>query len=155
MMFSGYRLICELTFTVCMFRKILIIKKKRKAYPCNWLRFRNRYFYFKEISCMLYRSFCISFRLFSKSLVSLLQRLFVTLTGLSQELHITAKIKIVNKAAKFCRNYIYMLFSFINPEDSNDDFAFTKTASRENLEKTGEQLKSGTSLRVWHDFTTS
>ena len=41
-----------------------------------------------------------------------------------------------------------MLFSFINPEDNNDDFAFTKTASRENLEKTGEQLKSGTSLRV-------
>ena len=60
----------------------------------------------------------------------------------------TAKIKIVNKAAKFFRNYIYMLFSFINPEDNNDDFAFTKTASRKNLEKTGEQLKSGTSLRV-------
>ena len=40
-----------------------------------------------------------------------------------------------------------MLFSFVDPEDSDDDFAFTKTASRENLEKPGEELKSSMSLR--------
>ena len=40
-----------------------------------------------------------------------------------------------------------MLFSFIDPEDSDDDFAFTNTASRENLEKTGQQVKISTSLR--------
>ena len=40
-----------------------------------------------------------------------------------------------------------MLFSFRDPEDSDDDFAFTKTASRENLEKTGEELKGSMSLR--------
>ena len=57
------------------------------------------------------------------------------------------KIEIVNKAAKFFSKYIYLLFSFIDPEDSNDDFAFTKIASRENLEKTGGQLKSSTSLQ--------
>ena len=45
-----------------------------------------------------------------------------------------------------------MLFSFIDPEDSNDDFAFTKAASREDLEKTGEELKSSMSLRGLTQF---
>ena len=38
-----------------------------------------------------------------------------------------------------------MLFSFIDPEDSDDDFAFTKAASRENL-KPLEELKRSMSL---------
>ena len=40
-----------------------------------------------------------------------------------------------------------MLFFFTDPENSDDDFAFTKKASRENLEKTGEELKSSISLQ--------
>ena len=40
-----------------------------------------------------------------------------------------------------------MLFFFKDPENSDDDFAFTKKASRENLEKTGEELKSTISLQ--------
>ena len=44
-------------------------------------------------------------------------------------------------------NNILMLFSFRDPEDSDDDFAFTKTASRENLEKTGQELKGSMSLQ--------
>ena len=40
-----------------------------------------------------------------------------------------------------------MLFSFIDPKDSDEDFEFTKTASRENLEKPVEELKSSMSLR--------
>ena len=40
-----------------------------------------------------------------------------------------------------------MLFSSIDPEDSDDDFAFTKTTSRENLEKPSEELKCSMSLR--------
>ena len=40
-----------------------------------------------------------------------------------------------------------MLFFFKDPENRDDDFAFTKKASRENLEKTGEELKSIISLQ--------
>ena len=40
-----------------------------------------------------------------------------------------------------------MLFSFIDPEDSDDDLPFTKKASREKYKKVGEELESGISLQ--------
>ena len=53
MLFFAYILICQLAFPVFTFRRILISKKKKKAYQYKWLSFRNfrsfRYFYFEKI----------------------------------------------------------------------------------------------------------
>ena len=80
MLFVAYRLICQLAFTVFMFGKILIIKKKKKAYQRNWLRFRSRYFYFRKISFYVWPTFShvIPF-IFPSHWFHYLQRVFVTL----------------------------------------------------------------------------